>query len=372
MQEASFSFLALGSPSIMVIRVAEQRRGKKAMMGMPPIVVNGEVKDEIVRKGVEALREGRDALDVAEAIARAVEDDREDHSVGTGGLPNILGEVELDAAIMEGRSRSAGAVAALKGFLHPISVARAVMQRLPHVLLVGEGAARFAREIGAEEGELLTQEAQAIWKNRLLRVGMGLEDVIRASSLPPSDTSPPLIEITRRVLAYREGQDTMNVLVRDREGHFVVAVTTSGIAWKYPGRVGDSPVVGAGFYADDRYGAAACMGVGEVSLRHVTALRAILELAAGKSVEEAGRRVMRDLLPLCRDLPQYRGASEASSSLAWLRLLLVDREGRTGGFCTHDRATYKVQSVEEDRPRVLACEWITTNNLTKACGDAEG
>src|SRR5512135_1246401 len=127
------------------------------------ILVNGEVSDGCVAQGIEALRRGAPAADVAELVARAVESDANDHSVGFSGLPNILGEVELDASIMDGATLASGAVAALKGYLHPISVARQVMERLPHVLLAGEGAARFAAEIGAEAGDLLTPEAKAIW-----------------------------------------------------------------------------------------------------------------------------------------------------------------------------------------------------------------
>src|SRR5215510_10468928 len=110
------------------------------------------------------LREGASALDAIEAGIRAVEANAEDQSVGLGGHPNAAGEVELDAGVMDGRTRASGAVGALKGFVHPVSVAYAVMRKLPHVLLVGEGAARFAAEIGAERGELLTEETWMAWQ----------------------------------------------------------------------------------------------------------------------------------------------------------------------------------------------------------------
>ncbi|MGQ9815334.1 MAG: isoaspartyl peptidase/L-asparaginase, partial [Candidatus Roseilinea sp.] len=129
-------------------------------MQTPLILLNGEVKDAILIAGIESLRKGASAADVAEQVARDVEDDIDEHSVGFSGLPNILGEVELDAAFMEGESLSVGAVAAVKGFRHPISIARQVMLRLPHVLLVGEGAERFADEIGAERRDLLTDSAR--------------------------------------------------------------------------------------------------------------------------------------------------------------------------------------------------------------------
>ena len=141
------------------------------------ILVNGEVRDDCIQAGIEALRQGAPAIDAAEIVAREVESDVKDHSVGFSGLPNILGEVELDASIMDGATLASGAVSALKGYLHPISVARQVMERLPHVLLSDAGAARFAAEIKAEAGDLLDDEAKAIYLKRLNAVGKdwGLE-----------------------------------------------------------------------------------------------------------------------------------------------------------------------------------------------------
>ena len=333
----------------------------------PFILVNGEVRDGCIAEGIAALRQGASALDAAELVARAVESDVNDHSVGFSGLPNILGEVELDASIMDGATLASGAVAALQGYPHPISVARQVMERLPHVLLAGAGAAQFAQEIGAEPKELLTPEAREIWLKRLkavlrdsgLEIGdWGLEmrgDPSQISNLKsqPSDlkslisNSPiSLSELVHRALKYHEGGDTMNVVVRDATGHIVSAVTTSGVAWKYPGRVGDSPVIGAGNYVDDRYGAATCTGVGELTIRHGTALRAVTMLQAGLSMQQTGRATVRDLLPLSK--PQN----------AWIRLLVMDKDGNVGGFCTHANAIYKVQAVDEDTPRVETSELI--------------
>lgn len=322
-------------------------------MHTPLILLNGEVKDAILIAGIESLRKGASAADVAEQVARDVEDDIDEHSVGFSGLPNILGEVELDAAFMEGESLSAGAVAAVKGFRHPISIARQVMARLPHVLLAGEGAERFADEIGAERGDLLTDSAREIWRKRILDSGFSIADLEMAAN-------PKLIEIASRVLAHRDGGDTMNVMVRDARGHIVVAVTTSGIAWKYPRRVGDSPVVGAGLYADDRYGAAACMGLGEITIRQGSSLRAVMLMQMGRTMDEAGRQVLRDMLPLCRAATRHwtPPSDEPFPRSAWVRLLIMDRHGNFGGYCTHDGSTYKVQTVDESQPRTLMCEWV--------------
>jgi isoaspartyl peptidase/L-asparaginase-like protein (Ntn-hydrolase superfamily) len=321
-------------------------------MQTPFILLNGEVRDEILVAGVASLRRGARAADVAEQVARDVEDDADEHSVGYSGLPNILGEVELDAAFMDGASLAAGAVGGLKGYRHPISVARQVMERLPHVLLVGDGAARFAGEIGAERGDLLTDAARDIWLKRVAAVASEAE--LANLQSPVSSPHLPLIDLVKRTLAYREGGDTMNVMVRDGSGHLAVAVTTSGIAWKYPGRVGDSPVVGAGLYADDRHGAAACMGLGEITIRQGSALRAVLLMQMGMSLEEAGRAVVRDMLPLCVEAAKgWTPAAGPFPQTAWVRMLMIDRDGRAGAYCTHADSKYKVQTVDEAQPRTL-------------------
>jgi beta-aspartyl-peptidase (threonine type) len=151
----------------------------------------------------------------------------------------------------------------------------------------------------------------------------------------------------------------MNVMVRDGAGHLAVAVTTSGIAWKYPGRVGDSPVIGAGLYADDRHGAAACMGLGEITIRQGSALRAVLLMQMGMSLEEAGRAVVRDMLPLCQEAAKgWTPASGPFPQTAWVRMLMIDRHGQVGAYCTHADSKYKAQTVDEAQPRTLVSERV--------------
>src|SRR5438067_8401732 len=140
---------------------------KQEMTGMTLVVVastNGKVG---IEAAMRVLKQGGSALDAVEAGTRLVEDNPEDHSVGTAGLPNLLGEVELDASIMDGRTLAAGAVAAVKGYPNPVSVARRVMTDLPHVLLVGEGAARFAAECSFQTADLLTERSRKLWQDRL-------------------------------------------------------------------------------------------------------------------------------------------------------------------------------------------------------------
>lgn len=231
------------------------------------------------------LQAGKSALEAMEQGIRAVEANEIDWSVGKGGYPNALGEVELDAGVMDGRSRASGAVGGLKGFLHPVSVAYAVMQRLPHVLLVGEGAARFADEIGAERDQLLTEvmrQNYAQWQKDFLH-GDGLDDLINA--------------VKRSADPQRKDETTV-YLVQDRNGDIAAATSTSGWAWKYPGRLGDTPIAGAGFYADNRYGATACTGKGELAIRTSLARFTVSLMQAGRSVQEATQEALLDLLRL--------------------------------------------------------------------------
>lgn len=234
--------------------------------------------------GWAVLAAGGRALDAVEAATVPVEDDPSDHTVGYGGYPNLLGEVELDASIMDGATRRAGAVAALRRYRNPIRVARAVMERLPHVILAGDGAARLAAEIGLEEQDLLTPEAEAVWRAGV--EGRGLADEVAAGmlSLVASMATDP-----------ERAAGTVNFLARDRHGDLATAVSTSGWAWKHPGRLGDTPIIGAGNYCDTRYGAATCTGFGELSIRAGTARRVVVEMERGRPPEDALRDAIADL-----------------------------------------------------------------------------
>ena len=248
-----------------------------------PIIVASGNGASALPTGMRILVRGGSALDAVEACAKIIEADVTDTSVGRGGRPNVLGEVELDASIVDGTTHRTGAVAALVGYLHPISVARAVMERTPHVFIVGDGAARLAREIGAERTRNLTPSTRTLWVERLRSVGETPASIRRRAKLLP---------VVRKTV--REERGTVNFLALDARGNLASAVTTSGWAYKYPGRVGDSPVIGAGNYCDSRYGAAACTGYGELAIRNVTAKTAVDRLASGVPADMVARAAISD------------------------------------------------------------------------------
>lgn len=204
-------------------------------------------------------------LDAVERGVVAVEMNQRVNSVGRGGLPNQLGQVELDAAWMDGAELRAGGVGGLRTTLPAISVARRVMERTPHLLLVGEGAERFARVQGFRRRRLLTSVAIRRW---------------RAWQKQQSASA---------------GHDTVG-LIGWHDGHLVIACSTSGRAWKLPGRVGDSPIVGAGLYADDRAGAAVATGVGEEIVRFSLSHRIVEAMRRGATAREACERAIRFMI----------------------------------------------------------------------------
>lgn len=229
----------------------------------------------------QALRDGRSALDAVELGVRAVEDNPDDHTVGYAGHPNVDGIVELDASIMSGADRRAGAVGSLQGFRNAITVARAVMERTPHALITGNGAARLARELGMTEEELLTEGERAFWQEG---IGAGQADL--------------LAQVRKLTADPRDGAGTVDFLALDRHGHLASAVSTSGWAFKHPGRLADSAIIGAGNYCDDRYGAAACTGWGELAIRASTARAAVMAMARGASPAQAAASALDDLFDL--------------------------------------------------------------------------
>lgn len=223
--------------------------------------------------GFKVLSEGGTALDAVELGVRTAEDDPNVMSVGYGGLPDECGHVSLDACIMDWEF-NAGAVAFVQKCKNPVSVARKVMELTKHVFIVGEGADRFSRLMGFPEVDLLTEEARKRWLEWKRRIGQ-------------SDNW----------LSPEENHDTIAMLALDQKGKVAGAVSTSGLAWKIHGRVGDSPIIGAGLYVDGEVGAAGATGVGEAVIRTCGSFLVVEHMRNGthpqKAVEETLKRVLK-------------------------------------------------------------------------------
>lgn len=292
-------------------------------------------------KTATELAAGKSALDAIEAGIRLVEADTTVRTVGRGGWPNLLGEMELDAAVMDGATLRTGAVGALRGFLHPISVARAVLERLPHELLVGEGAARFAGEIGAERGENLIDDSAQAWHRW------------REDHTTPEQRAAwpnlPLAELCWRAIDPERGKDTTVFLAQDAGGNVCSGVSTSGWAWKYPGRLGDSPIIGAGSYADADYGAAACTGTGEMAIRAGTARSIVLYMKMGLSVEDAVRQAVEDLRRLKKGGGLLRGINlHAIDTRGNFAVLSLNAPKQTA-YCLWRKGDAKPEKHEPER-----------------------
>jgi len=306
-----------------------------------PFIIGTRNSRDMLHAGAEVLGEGGSAMDAVEAAVRLVESNPEDNSVGMGGIPNLLGVQELDASIMDGRTLRTGAVGAVKGFLHPISIARKVMGVSPHVLLVGEGAELFAERMGMEKGSLETERSRQIYK-------AFVDEAMRG--LPDTSERPWWLRYMEE-FNLREWYDklsgshgTVNVMAMDAGGDMCVGVSTSGTSFKFPGRLGDSPIIGAGNYCDNRFGAAACTGRGELAIRLSTARTIISYLENGMTLREACFRAMKDI----NELKEKGG----------MNCLAFDREGNTMSASTRAESTHYYMDADSDEPELREGIWV--------------
>lgn len=241
-----------------------------------PVVVSSGNGERAVRKAMELLQAGKDPLDAVIAGVNIVENDPDDITVGYGGLPNEDGVVQLDSCVMHGPTHNAGAVACLEGVKNPSKVAKLVMERTDHVLLVGKGAQDFARAHGFKIEDLLTDKARRIW----LYWKENLSDKDDWFSAAPEEYDEDIQEFLRHY-------GTINCCAVDGTGNLAGVTTTSGLAFKIPGRVGDSPIIGAGLYVDNEVGAAGSTGRGEANLKNLTSFYVVEQMRIGKSPTEA-------------------------------------------------------------------------------------
>jgi len=279
--------------------------GRRGGRGSTPMIVTSHRNDtgqEAMRAGWDILTSGGSAVDAVEKASNIIEVDPEDASVGYGGLPNQDGVVQLDASIMDGRTYNAGAVAAIENIKNPSSVARLVMEQTDHVLLVGQGALDFARKWGFEEENLLTERARRAW----LRWRTNLNE--------SDDWGPPdhlvgegAIQTGSRLhgaVEYEHG--TVNVLAVDSSGDIAGITSTSGLSWKIPGRVGDSPIIGAGLYVDNEVGAAGATGRGEDVIKSCASFYIVQRMKEGRTPQEACEDGLRMILGKYRNVnPEF-------------------------------------------------------------------
>lgn len=232
-----------------------------------------------VTKAIEMIRSGSTALDAVVAGVNIVEDDPNDTSVGYGGLPNEEGVVELDAAVMHGPTHRAGAVASIRNIKNPSKVAKLVMDRSDHVLIVGEGALKFAKAHGFIEENLLTAKAREEWLK--WKENLSTED----DWLPPHTADDK--DIGGLFEPFFRHTGTIHCSAIDLKGNLSCVTTTSGLAYKIPGRVGDSPIIGAGLYCDNEIGSAGSTGRGEANLINCSSVMVVEYMRQGKSPEQA-------------------------------------------------------------------------------------
>jgi N4-(beta-N-acetylglucosaminyl)-L-asparaginase len=244
-----------------------------------PIVIASGNGMEATARAMELIQQGKDALEAVVEGVTLVENDPKDNSVGYGGLPNEDGVVELDASVMHGPTGRGGAVAALQNIRNAARVARTVMERSDHVLIVGAGALRFARAHGFKEENLLTDDAREAW----LKWKETLSD--KDDWLPPHDENTK--NIGQVFQAYKRHYGTINCNAIDLKGNISGCTTTSGLAFKIGGRVGDSPILGAGLWVDNEIGAAGSTGRGEANLLACSSVMIVESMRQGKSPEAA-------------------------------------------------------------------------------------
>ena len=247
-------------------------------------------------RAAEVFRQGGSLLDAIEKGINVPENDPSVTSVGYGGLPNSQGVVELDAAIMDGMRHRAGAVCSLREIKNPISVARLVLEKTKHTTLAGDGALRFALRMGFEPQQLLTPESLKKWMDW--------------KSNPKRETF---------WLDPTQNHDTIGMVATDGKGHVVSGCSTSGLAWKIPGRVGDSPLIGCGVYADDNVGAASATGDGDLMTNYCTSVSIVHLMARGASPQDA-----------CAELLQHMAKTDPKNKSADACVIAMNTRGDTG------------------------------------------
>lgn len=308
--------------------------------GGPRVVASGNGLPA-TEKAMDHLSAGQDVLDAVIAGVNIVENDPEDMSVGYGGLPNEDGVVELDASVMHGPTHNAGAVAALRNIKNPSKIARLIMERTDHVLLVGEGALRFARAHGFPEENLLTERARKAW----LRWKETLSD--RDNWFPPKSDR---LEGSLRDYVMTYG--TINCLALDARGDLAGVTTTSGLSYKISGRVGDSPIIGAGLYVDNTIGAAGSTGRGEANILNCGSFSVVRYMGEGLTPEAACVKALEDIVRTTQRQPHL--LDEKKRPRFSLNFYALNKKGEFGAATIWSGARFAVHDGKDNRLRESA------------------
>ncbi|MGH9794150.1 MAG: N(4)-(beta-N-acetylglucosaminyl)-L-asparaginase [Candidatus Acidiferrales bacterium] len=337
---------------------------KSAGQGVRPLMVSSSNGREALTLGMGLLKSGTDTLEAVLRTVNVVEDDPKDNSVGYGGLPNEDCDVELDASVMHGPTRRAGSVASIRHIKNPSNVAKLVMERTDHVMLVGAGALRFAEAHGIERTNLLTEDSRRRWlawkesHSDRDNWGPGLDSPEwkeRMTRLLPHEWTPEQKEAElayMRELILHPPTGTINCLAVNEKGDISGCTTTSGLAWKIAGRVGDSPVIGAGLFVDNDTGAAGSTGRGEENIKVAGAHTIVEAMARGMAPTEAC------LVALERVARNYNNDRKKLGTFHLL-FYALNKDGQHGGASLWKTrrggrpATYAVHDGTE--PRLVEC-----------------
>jgi N4-(beta-N-acetylglucosaminyl)-L-asparaginase len=310
-----------------------------------PIVIASQNGSFAVTKAMEMIQQGKDALDAVIAGVNIVEDDPKDTSVGYGGLPNEEGVVELDAAVMHGPSHRAGAVASLQRIKNPSKVARLVMERTDHILIVGEGALQFAKAHGFKEEDLLTDESREEWLKWKENSNRD-DDWLPIHSIEDKDIGGTFAPFYRNY-------GTIHCSGLDVNGNVSCVTTTSGLAYKIPGRVGDSPIIGAGLYLDNEVGSAGSTGRGESNLFNCSSVMIVEWMRQGKSPEQACLNACQRIIERNKE---KRLIDENGKYKPQVKFYAINKKGEYGGASIWSGGKYVIHDGKGVRE--LDCAYL--------------
>jgi N4-(beta-N-acetylglucosaminyl)-L-asparaginase len=307
----------------------------------PVVVASANGHPHCTGKAMEMILAGKPVVEAVVEGVTLVENDPEDNSVGYGGLPNEEGVVQLDSSVMDGPTCLAGAVACLENIKNPARVALHVLRYTDHCLLVGEGAKRFAKAHGFKEEDLLTEASRKIW----LRWKANLS---KDDDWFPTDQSRAEHESLRKVLGTH---GTINCDAINAEGDLAGVTTTSGLSFKIPGRVGDSPIIGAGLYVDNDFGAAGSTGRGEANIISCGSVTVVEGLRRGLHPKDACIAAANNIIRLTRARHLVRADGKPDFNV---KFYAVDKKGRHGGAAIYAGGHYAVFDAQGKRLEPLA------------------